>query len=143
MSPKPKVLFLCTGNSCRSQMAEGWARKLHGDRLEPYSAGLEKHGLNPAAVAVMREAGVDISRQTSKTLQELGPVDYDLVVTVCEDADQNCPVLAGRVRKIHVGFDDPPRLAQSAATKEEALQHYRRVRDEIRAFVETLPERIG
>ena len=143
MSPKPRVLFLCTGNSCRSQMAEGWARKLHGDRFEPYSAGLEKHGLNPNAVAVMREAGVDISRQTSKTLQELGPVDYDLVVTVCEDADQNCPVFAGRVRKIHVGFDDPPRLARSAGTKEEALQHYRRVRDEIRGFVERLPEEFG
>ena len=139
---KPKILFLCTGNSCRSQMAEGWARALKGEEIAPFSAGIEKHGLNPKAVAVMREAGVDISHQTSKTIDELGDIQFDLVVTVCEHAEKNCPVFPGPVKKIHVGFDDPPRLARSAATEEEALAHYRRVRDEIRAFIETLPEQI-
>jgi arsenate reductase len=140
---KRKVLFLCTGNSCRSQMAEGWARELHGDRIEPYSAGIEKHGLNPRAVKVMQEAGVDIGRQKSKKIEELGPIPFDLVVTVCEDAERNCPVFPGRVRKLHVAFDDPPKLAGSAASEEEALGHYRRVRDEIRAFVERLPGQLG
>lgn len=139
---KPKILFVCTGNSCRSQMAEGWARALKGEEIAPFSAGIEKHGLNPKAVAVMREAGVDISHQTSKTIDELGDIQFDLVVTVCEHAEKNCPVFPGPVKKIHVGFDDPPRLARSAATEEEAVAHYRRVRDEIRAFIETLPEQL-
>jgi len=137
---KPNVLFLCTGNSCRSQMAEGWARAVKGEEITPFSAGIEKHGLDPKAVAVMREAGVDISRQTSKTLGELPDLQFDLVVTVCEHADKNCPVLPGAVKKIHVAFDDPPRLARSATSKAEAVAHYRRVRDEIRTFIETLPD---
>jgi arsenate reductase len=140
MPEKAKILFLCTGNSCRSQMAEGWARSLKEDSVEPYSAGIEKHGLNPHAVRVMREAGVDISGQTSNTVSEIGSVNFDTVVTVCGNADENCPTFAGAPRIVHVGFDDPPRLAKSAANEEEALAHYRRVRDEIRAFVETLPE---
>ncbi len=140
MPKKAKILFLCTGNSCRSQMAEGWARSLKEDSVEPYSAGIEKHGLNPHAVRVMREAGVDISGQTSNTVSEIGSVNFDTVVTVCGNADENCPTFAGAPRIVHVGFDDPPRLAKSAANEEEALAHYRRVRDEIRAFVETLPE---
>ncbi len=140
---KPKVLFLCTGNACRSQMAEGWARALYGDRIEPCSAGIEKHGLDRRAVEVMQEAGVDISRQKSKTVLELGPAEFDLVVTVCEDADRRCPALPSGARKIHVGFPDPPRLARGAASEEEALEHYRRVRDEIRAFVERLPRELG
>ena len=139
-TPKTKILFLCTGNSCRSQMAEGWARALKGDVLEPYSAGIEKHGLNPHAVAVMREAGVDISGHRSKTVEELGPVAFDLVITVCGHADEHCPAFAGGPRVVHVGFDDPPKLARTAATPEEALGHYRRVRDEIRRFIETLPD---
>ena len=137
---KLKILFLCTGNSCRSQMAEGFARKLKGDLLEPYSAGIETHGLNPHAVRVMAEAGVDISTHRSKHVDELRDVPLDVVVTVCGHAHETCPVLPGVPRVVHVGFDDPPRLAESAETEEEALGHYRRVRDEIRAFVEGLPK---
>lgn len=137
---KLRILFLCTGNSCRSQMAEGWARKLKSDVLEPYSAGIETHGLNPRAVQVMAEAGVDISDQRSKHVDELADVSLDVVVTVCAHAHETCPVLPGTPRMVHVGFDDPPRLAREAKTEEEALDHYRRVRDEIRAFIEQLPE---
>ncbi len=138
--PKIKILFLCTGNSCRSQMAEGWARELRGDRIEPYSAGIETHGLNPNAVQVMAEVGVDISTHRSKHLAELGSVAFDYVVTVCGHAHEHCPVLPGRVKTVHVAFDDPPRLAAGAATEEQRLAVYRRVRDEIRDFVETLPD---
>ncbi len=137
---KLKILFLCTGNSCRSQMAEGWARKLKSDVLEPYSAGIETHGLNPHAVQVMAEAGVDISTHRSKHVDELAHVPLDIVVTVCGHAHETCPVLPGTPRVVHVGFDDPPRLAREAKTEEEVLDHYRRVRDEIRAFIERLPE---
>ena len=137
---KMKVLFLCTGNSCRSQMAEGWARPLKADVLAACSAGIEKHGLNPRAVRVMAEAGVDISGQRSKNVAELGSILFDYVVTVCGHANEFCPLFPGKARIIHVGFDDPPQLARTARTEEEALAHYRRVRDEIRAFVETLPD---
>ncbi len=140
--PSPRrirILFLCTGNSCRSQMAEGWARQLKGDRIEPFSAGIEAHGLNPLAVRAMAEAGVDISRQTSKRVDGLPDVPFDYVVTVCGNAHERCPLFPGRAKVLHVGFDDPPRRAQGARSEEEALVHYRRVRDEIRAFVETLP----
>lgn len=137
---KVKVLFLCTGNSCRSQMAEGWARHLKGDVIEPYSAGVETHGLNPQAVQVMGEAGVDISGHRSKHVDELKDVDFDYVVTVCDHAHESCPMFPGRTRVVHVGFDDPPRLARAARTPEEAMDIYRRVRDEIRAFIETLPQ---
>lgn len=135
-----KVLFLCTGNSCRSQMAEGWTRHLKGDKIEPYSAGIETHGLNQTAVQVMAEAGVDISQQRSKHVVELAAIEFDYVVTVCGHADENCPHFPCKTKVLHVGFDDPPKLAQAAKTEEEALGHYRRVRDEIKAFVETLPE---
>lgn len=138
--PKLKILFFCTGNSCRSQMAEGWVRRLKGDLLEPCSAGIEAHGLDPRAVRVMGEAGVDISDQQSKTVEQLGDRQLDVVVTVCDRARQDCPVLPGNARRVHVAFDDPPRLARSATTEEEALDDYRRVRDEIRAFVEQLPQ---
>ena len=137
---KIKVLFLCTGNSCRSQMAEGWALRLKGDVIEPYSAGIETHGLNPSAVKVMAEAGVDISGHRSKLLAELRDIPFDYVVTVCDHANESCPVFPGKVNRVHVSFDDPPRLAKNARTEEEALGHYRRVRDEIRAFVEKMPE---
>ena len=139
--PPMKVLFLCTGNSCRSQMAEGWARHLLPGVVEPYSAGIEKHGLNPHAVRVMQEAGIDISRQSSNTVDELPAVTFDLVVTVCGNADQRCPVFTGGARVIHVPFDDPPKLAAGAKSADEGLPHYRRVRDEIKAFVATLAER--
>lgn len=138
--PKLKVLFLCTGNSCRSQMAEGWARQLKGDAVEPYSAGIETHGLNPSAVGVMAEAGVDISGHRSKHVDELKEITFDYVVTVCDHAYESCPLFPGKTKVVHVGFDDPPRLAQEAKTEEDALNCYRRVRDEIRAFVATLPE---
>ncbi|WP_417734332.1 arsenate reductase ArsC [Rosistilla oblonga] len=131
---KKKILFLCTGNSCRSQMAEGWARHFHSDRLEVHSAGIEAHGLNPNAVAVMQEAGVDISNQSSKLVGTLAEVPLDLVITVCGHADENCPVFASQTQTVHVGFDDPPKLARDAATPEEAMDHFRRVRDEIRDF---------
>ena len=132
---KTRVLFLCTGNSCRSQMAEGWARHLKGDTVEAYSAGVEPHGMNPQAVRVMREAGVDITGQRSKHVDELRDVPLDVVVTVCGHAHETCPVFPGKTRVVHVGFDDPPQLAKGAETEEEALSHYRRVRDEIREFV--------
>lgn len=135
--PKPRVLFLCTGNSCRSQMAEGWARALKPDALEAYSAGTNPHGLNPLAVRAMREAGVDISAHTSKRPEDIG-VTFDVVVTVCDSAHESCPALPG-ARVVHVGFDDPPRLAKDATSDDEAMPHYRRVRDEIRAFVQNLP----
>ena len=138
-----KVLFLCTGNSCRSQMAEGWARRLKGDAVEAYSAGVETHGLNPLAVKAMAEAGVDISGHRSKRLDEMKRVDFDYVVTVCDNARESCPLFPGKAKVVHRSFDDPPRLAKDAKTEEEALAPYRRVRDEIRAFVETLPEALN
>jgi arsenate reductase len=138
-----KVLFLCTGNSCRSQMAEGWAKHLKGDVIDAYSAGIETHGLNPNAVKVIAEAGVDISGHVSKSVSDLKDVPFDYVVTVCGHANETCPPWLGKKAKvIHVGFDDPPTLAKSAKTEEEALGHYRRVRDEIRDFVLGLPERL-
>ncbi len=134
-----KVLFLCAGNSCRSQMAEGWARRLKGDQIEPYSAGIEKHGMNPHAVKVMSEVGVDITGQWSKTLTELGAVVFDYVVTVCGHAHEHCPVFPGKAKVVHVGFEDPPKLTKEMPDGEAKLAVYRRVRDEIRRFVETLP----
>lgn len=136
---KIKLLFLCTGNSCRSQMAEGWTRHLKGDVIEPSSAGIEKHGMNPHAMKVMEEAGVAMASQFSKTVAELGPVEFDYVVTVCGHANEHCPLFPGKARIVHVGFDDPPKLSAGMPDGEEKLAVYRRVRDEIRAFVETLP----
>lgn len=120
-------------------MAEGWARYLHGKTLEPFSAGTEPHGVNPLAQRVMAEAGVDISHHTSKHLNALSSITFDLVITVCDAAAASCPLPPNGARRIHVPFDDPPRLAQNAASEEEALVHYRRVRDEIRTFIERLP----
>ena len=136
---KLKVLFLCTGNSCRSQMAEGWTRHLKGDVIEAYSAGIETHGLNPNAVQVMAEAGVDISGHRSQHIDEFKDIQLDVVVTVCGHAHESCPVFGGSTKVVHVGFDDPPKLAEDAANEQEAMDCYRRVRDEIRAFVEGLP----
>jgi len=134
------ILFLCTGNSCRSQIAEGWARHLKQDTFRSWSAGLEKHGLNPRAVQVMAEAGVDISGQQSKLIAELPEIDFAYVITLCGHANETCPFFPGR--RVHVGFDDPPRLAAAATTEEERLECYRRVRDEIRRFIEGLPENL-
>jgi arsenate reductase (thioredoxin) len=137
---KMKILFLCTGNSCRSQMAEGWARKLKNDLIEPYSAGIEPHGLDPIAVKVMTEVGVDISNNRSKHLDDFKGVSFDFVITVCDHAHEHCPIFPGKTRVVHVGFDDPPRLAKQAANEQEVLSIYRRVRDEIKVFVEKLPD---
>ena len=138
-----KVLFLCTGNSCRSQMAEGWARHLKSDQIEPYSAEIEAHGLNPDAVRVMAEAGVDVADHRSKQVGELAGTEFDYVVTVCDNAHESCPLFPGKAKVVHVGFDDPPRLAAGARTEEERLAPYRRVRDEIREFVKCLPEALA
>ena len=134
-----KVLFLCTGNSCRSQMAEGWTRYLKADTLEAYSAGIETHGLNPNAVEVMAEAGVDISGQQSQNVNDFNAIEFDYVVTVCDNAAESCPVFSGNAQVVHQAFDDPPRLAKGAKTQEATLAPYRRVRDEIRTYVESLP----
>jgi arsenate reductase len=138
-----KILFLCTGNSCRSQMAEGWARALHGDIIEPYSAGIETHGLNQTAVAVMAEAGVDISGHRCKHVDELKQVNFDVVVTVCDHAHETCPLFLTQTRRVHAGFADPPRLAREIAAaggdEEAQIGCYRQVRDEIKAYIELLP----
>lgn len=138
-----KILFLCTGNACRSQMAEGFARALKGDEIEAFSAGIEVHGQNPRAVQVMREAGVDISGQRSKTVDELEQQEFDYVVTVCGHADEHCPVFPGAARRVYHGFDDPPRLAAGLSDEQAILDCYRRVRDQIRAMVEGLPENLA
>jgi arsenate reductase len=121
-------------------MAEGWARALKGDVVEAYSAGIEMHGMNPHAVRVMAEAGVDISGHCSKTPAEIGPVEFDYVVTVCGHANESCPVFPAKTRVVHVGFEDPPKLTKDLPDGEEKLAVYRRVRDQIRAFVERMPE---
>ncbi len=140
MNAKKKILFLCTGNSCRSQMAEGWAHALKADSVDAYSAGIETHGLNPLAVKVMAEAGIDITDQKSQHVDEFQDVNFDFVVTVCDRAAESCPIFSGQAQVVHHAFDDPPRLAREAAHEEEALGHYRRVRDEIRDFVAFLPQ---
>ena len=137
---RKSILFLCTGNSCRSQMAEGWMRHLHGDKYIVHSAGLETHGLNPNAVRVMAEAGVDISGQKSELVSSKMGMKFDYIVTVCGHADENCPYFPGETIRIHKGFDDPPLLAQGIEGEEEKLEPYRRVRDEIKAYLETFPD---
>ncbi len=139
MDSKIKILFLCSGNSCRSQMAEGWARHLKAPELEAFSAGIEARGLDPLAVRAMAEAGVDISGQRSKRVRDLADIQFDYVVTLCGHARETCPVFPDATRVLHQGFEDPPRLAENSTSREEALGHYRRVRDQIRDFVETLP----
>jgi arsenate reductase len=134
-----KILFLCTGNSCRSQMAEGWARALQGGEIEPYSAGVLAKKLDARAVKVMAEEGVDISAQRSKHVSELAGIVFDCVITVCDNARESCPLFPGDARTMHVAFEDPPHLARDAKSEEEALAHYRRVRDEIKEFIEKLP----
>ena len=140
MIDKLKILFLCTGNSCRSQMAEGWVNHLKHDVIEARSAGIETHGLNRLAVKAMAEAGVDISHHRSKLARDFIHQPWDFVVTVCGHAHESCPYFPGGEKIIHVGFDDPPALAKDEPTEEAAMAHYRRVRDEIRKFVESLPD---
>ena len=119
-------------------MAEGWLKHLRGDDFAVYSAGLRAHGLNPLAVKCMQEAGVDISEQQSQTIDEIPITDIDYMISVCSHADKTCPVLPARVKRTHVPFDDPPQLAADAETEADALPHYRRVRDEIRQFIESI-----
>jgi len=137
-----KILFLCSGNSCRSQMAEGWARKLWPRSIEPHSAGIEAHGLDPNAVRVMAESDVDISGQRSKPIRELRELDFDAIVTLSDRVRRLCPAFWTRVRAIHVGLPSPPRLAAGASTKEGRLAAYRQARDAIHALVESLPDTI-
>jgi arsenate reductase len=120
-------------------MAEAFCRHFKGNEIDAFSAGIETHGLNANAVQVMKEVGIDISHHKSKTIAELGDKEFDYVVTVCGHADESCPVFPAKTRIVHRGFDDPPQLAKDAKTQEEALDCYRRVRDEIKAFVLTLP----
>lgn len=122
------VLFLCTGNSCRSQMAEGWLRHLDGSRFEVASAGTHPVGLNPRAVAVMREIGIDISRHRSKRLEELSQRRFDFAITVCDRAKETCPIFPGATSVLHWSFDDP---AEAEGDEEARLAVFRRVRDEI------------
>ena len=134
---KKKLLFLCTGNSCRSQMAEGFARFYHSDKMEVYSAGIETHGLNPNAVKVMAESGVDISTHQSQTIEMLDESQFDLVITVCGHADENCPYFPGVVKIVHHGFDDPPKLAEGIDDDNEKLNKYREVRDAISRYIQS------
>ena len=143
VAERTAVLFLCTGNSCRSQMAEGLARHLCGEHLEAASAGTAPQPLNRYAVQVMAEIGIDISSHRPKSIAELTGRSFDCVITVCSSAHDTCPTWPGQGRVMHHPFDDPPHLAATARAEEERLAVYRRVRDEIRAYVLTLPERIA
>ena len=136
---KLRVLFLCTGNSCRSQMAEAWANWLRSDSLEASSAGTHPKALDPLAVRAMKEHGIDISGSRSKHVQELLSVPFDYVVTVCDAASQECPFFPGKARIVHRGFDDPPKLAAASRSDEERMAIYRRVCIEIRDYILTLP----
>ena len=134
---RTKVLFLCTGNSCRSQIAEGWARHLKGDVIEPYSAGIHPIGVNSKAIKVMAEEGVDISMHKSQHIDEFSEIDFDYVITLCDNAREHCPVFSGKAKVIHKPFDDP---YFASGSEEQILTTFRKVRDDIRTFVETMPE---
>ncbi len=142
MDDKIKILFLCTGNSCRSQMAEGWAKHLQAAALEPFSAGIEQHGLNPMAIKVMAEVGIDISAQKSKLTTDLTGINFDYIVAVCEQAATSCPAFPGPGKFVRKSFPDPPKMAAGKDTEKEKLECYRKVRDEIRDFVKGLPENL-
>ncbi len=135
-------MFLCTGNSCRSQMAEGFCRHLWSNKFNVYSAGTKKHGMNERALKVMKEAGIDISSQFSKITDELPKITFDYIITVCDSAKENCPYFpVGKV--IHVGFQDPPALTKDMTNEDEILKVYRRVRDEIELTIKNLPSILG
>jgi arsenate reductase (thioredoxin) len=139
---KVKILFLCTGNSCRSQMAEGWCRQLKSDAIESFSAGIEKHGLNPNAVKVMQEVGVDISHHKSKLVSDLPNIDFDYVITVCGHANESCPIFPRVSKIIHMGFEDPPKMAENCKNENDKLNCYREVRDRIKTFILALPNNL-
>jgi arsenate reductase len=139
---RKKVLFLCTGNSCRSQMAEGWCRYFFADKYDCYSAGTKKHGMNDRAIKAMKESGVDISKHYSKTTYELPKMEFDYVITVCDSAKEACPYFPGG-KLVHIGFDDPPQLTKEMTNEVEIMQVYSRVRDEIEIAVRNLPNLLG
>ena len=141
MSSQAKItlLFLCTGNSCRSQMAEGFSRHLKADQIESHSAGVDPKGIDPRAIKAMAEVGIDTSTHRSGSTDEVKHLEFEYVITLCDNAQKTCPTFPARTRVMHVGFEDPPRLAANARNEEEAMDHYRRVRDQIRDFVEGLP----
>ena len=134
---KIKILFLCTGNSCRSQIAEGWARELKGNVIDAYSAGIRPIGVSSRAIKAMAEAGVDISMHQSQYIDEFSGIDFDYVVTLCDNAFESCPVFSGKARIVHKPFDDP---YFASGSEEQILTTFRKVRDDIRTFVETMPE---
>lgn len=138
MTEKKRILYLCTGNSCRSQMAEAFTNKIKADQFNAQSAGVEPKKIDPKAVKAMAEVGIDISNQESKDIDSIGNLEFDYVVTLCDNAKESCPFFPAKTRLMHKGFEDPPKLAEGA-NDEEAMEHYRRVREEIRAFVEKLP----
>jgi len=135
-----KILFLCTGNSCRSQMAEGWARHLHGNKLEAYSAGVNPQSVHPLAVQVMKEAGVDVSVQSSKNVCGLKDVNFDYVITLCDSARESCPLFPGKTKVLHYDFEDP---AAARGSDAEVIAAFRRVRDQIHDFIKTLPSSLN
>lgn len=133
---KVKILFLCTGNSCRSQMAEGWAKHLKGDVIDAYSAGIHPIGVSPRAIKIMAEVGVDISMHKSRHFDEFSGIDFDYVITLCDNAYESCPVFPGKAKIIHRPFNDP---YFAAGSEEEVMATFRKVRDRIKSFIETLP----
>jgi len=133
---KIKVLFLCTGNSCRSQIAEGWTRHLKDNVIDAYSAGIRPIGVSFRAIRAMAEAGVDISMHQSRHADEFSGIDFDYVVTLCDNAYESCPVFSGKTRIVHNPFDDP---YFASGSEEEIMATFRKVRDDIKTFVETLP----
>ncbi len=126
-----KILVLCTGNSCRSQIAEGFLRHFAGSRAEVYSAGIETHGVNPKAIQVMAEAGIDISAHTSNNVNEYADIDFDHVITVCDNAKESCPYFPSKAKKLHYNFPDP---AKATGTDEEVINEFRRARDLIKTY---------
>lgn len=136
---KVKVLFLCTGNACRSQIAEGWARHLKLDVIEAYSAGVWPAGVSTKAIQVMAEEGVDISSHTSKHVFTYLDMDFDFVITLCDHAKEECPIFGGKTKFVHRAFKDP---LSATGSEKQRLDAFRKIRDEIRAFVETLPESV-
>lgn len=132
---KKKILVLCTGNSCRSQIAEAYLRYFFNDKAEVYSAGVETHGVNPRAIATMKEDGIDISNHTSNHVDEYENIDFDIIITVCDNAKERCPFLTTKAKKLHQNFPDP---AKATGTEEEILNKFRRVRQMIKEYCSTL-----
>lgn len=132
---KKNVLVLCTGNSCRSQIAEGYLRYYHGEKAEVYSAGVETHGVNPRAIATMKEDGIDLSAHTSNHVDEYLSISFDLILTVCDHASERCPIFPGKAQRIHHNFTDP---AKVIGTEEAIMAEFRRVREEIKEFCRLL-----